>query len=122
MAYISINGQTGVTANLDSGGKNSVPFQPTIYMSGSQACTDVPNLSGSLVALNTGSCADIRMIVVRNPSSSSILVTSDAAGTKPVTYVWPNDTTMVTWSGSNAFWAKSLGSPINNAYFLFIES
>lgn len=64
-------------------------------------------------ALDTASLSSIRQIYVYNPSTSSIVVVaSDNAGANKLTVLWPDDATLINWSGSTQLWAKIVSGSV----------
>lgn len=120
MATIKIVGAPTITQTLE-GGSNNITLTMDITTTGSNGISSAINVGTSWGTVDTGSCSDIRMIVVSNPSTSSIQLATDSSGTNKVCTVWPDDVAIVPWSGSNAFWAKSLQDPAV-VQFLFQES
>jgi hypothetical protein len=120
MANIKIIGSPTVSQVLD-GGTNSITLTLDISTTGSNGISTAANVGTSWQTVDTGSCADIRMIVISNQSTSSVQVATDAAGTNKIATAWAEDVAMIPWSGSNAFWAKSLKDPAV-VQFMFQES
>lgn len=120
MASIKINGSPTISQVLD-GGTNSVTLTLDVTTTGSNGLSTAANVGTSWGTVDTGSCADIRFIIASNQSTSSVQIATDAAGTKIVSTLWPEDVCVIPWSGSNAFWAKSLNTPAV-VQFLFQES
>lgn len=120
MATIKIVGAPTITQTLE-GGSNNITLTMDVTTTGSNGLSSAINVGTSWSTVDTGSCADIRFIVASNQSTSSVQVASDAAGSKIVTTLWPEDVAVIPWSGSNAFWAKSLKDPAV-VQFMFQES
>ena len=120
MAEISIVGAPVVSQVLD-GGTNSVTLTMDIVTTGSNGLSTAVNVGTSWGTVDTGSCADIRMIVVKNPSTSSVQVATDSSGTNIICTAWPSDVAIIPFSGSKAFWAKSLNTPAV-VQFMFQEN
>jgi hypothetical protein len=112
---------SGTFSQVMESGTNNIDLTMNIATTGSNGLSTVANVGTSWGTVDTGSCADIRFIGISNLSTSSVQVASDAAGTKPVCTVWPDDVALVPWSGSSAFWAKSLNTPAV-VHFIFQES
>lgn len=120
MASIKIIGSPSVSQVLD-GGTNSITLAMNVTTTGSNGLSTAVNVGTAWGTVDTGSCSDIRMIVISNQSTSSVQVASDLSGSNKVCTAWANDVAIIPWSGSSAFWAKSLGDPAV-VQFMFTES
>lgn len=84
MATITISGNPVATQTL-SGGSNSINLGFSYTMTGSNGLSSLVTLTkGSWSRLDSGSCADVALIVGNNGSTSSISIATDAAGVNTI--------------------------------------
>ena len=94
---------------LNVGGiRNTADLYTNITLTGDNIIVgSVPVTSSAYTALDTSSLADMRMMWLYNDSTSSMVtVATDAAGTKPIAILSPEDSALVPWSGSTQVWVK----------------
>lgn len=75
----------------------------TINISGANFIANTQNITtASYSALDTGSLSDIRAAYFANlDATASITLATDSAGTNKIAVLWPSDTVLWSWSGSN---------------------
>lgn len=111
------------SATLTTDGARSVgTLANNITLSGSNGVFQSQNVnSASWSALDTGSLIDLRMGWFFNTDlTASVTVATGSGGQNTLFTLWPDDSIVVSWSGSNpTLYAKSAGnSPVVLQYIL----
>lgn len=95
-----LNGSWTLTNNTI---RNVGTIADTITINGANFVANTQNITtASYSPLDTGSLSDIRAAYfVNNDLTASITIAADSAGTNKLAILWPSDTVLWSWSGSN---------------------
>jgi hypothetical protein len=89
------------------GGDDNISMAFSYTSVGDKGLCTRQQIGTTWTSLDTGSCANIRVIIGRNTSTtSSLQIATDSNGTNIVTTAQMGDPIFLPWSGSQLFWGK----------------